>query len=158
MKIRILDWTKFENDCHDTFTLDINNSDIQEVLGCFYFKGKHFGKNTLFYIVLLRIYDIVNEEYGCYEYIKKIKETDSFEIVDSTFNNVTFCKKKIVKVVCDKEEDLKPIKRTFTNIIAPKWIVDDPYFLDSLFYSTNISTEIYREHKKKEELEQKWPF
>ena len=126
MKIRIRDWAKFERATSSHITRDVNISNIQEVLGCFYFRDRHLFQRTYFaYIVLLDLYYDYNKESTRNISICPVVDSENIEVID---------------------------------IIAPKWMIDHPTFLLLQFVSESDATEIYNEHRKQEELKEKWAY
>ncbi|MBP5342390.1 hypothetical protein J6Y73_00455 [bacterium] len=158
MKIRIRDWAKFERATSSHITRDVNISNIQEVLGCFYFRDRHLFKRTYFaYIVLLDLYYDYNKESTRSISICPVVDSENIEVIDNTFSNVAFCKKKKMKLVYD-DGIVTISKVVFTNIIAPKWMIDHPTFLLLQFVSEFDATKIYNEHRKQGELKEKWAY
>lgn len=128
MKIKIIDWNEFEKKNAIYFTRDINIENEFDVFVEFKYKKK---KYYIFYVDFISFQKIV-----------LIQEDKYYEVVEKFFSEEYVFKKRLF-VKYDTEEDCVNVQ--LDDVIAKKWIIEDPSFLGMIFCRDNMSLKIFRE-------------
>lgn len=110
MKIKILDWSKFEKQNSIYFTRDINIIDEEELFAT---DCENYKKGKKYFLVYI--------DFAKYDIFSWIKEGDYFQIVDDSFDREYIILNSYVSQYHDIDGIVELHMR---DIVAKKWMIE----------------------------------